>query len=70
MSGPGRLSETNFSDREAVVEECRRLGLAPSLWICPQCLGQTRVWAPEGQPPPQIQCYRHPQVLLEPLHGM
>lgn len=70
MPPPARLSETGFSDREAVVEECRRLGLMPTLWVCPRCLGQTRIWAVEGQPPPRIDCFQHPGVFLEPLSGL
>ena len=40
MSDARRLSATNFNDRVAVVEECRRLGLSPTVWVCPRCNGR------------------------------
>lgn len=53
------------------MEECRRLGLQPTVWVCPKCMGRTRYWVPEGQPPSQLNCLRHSEVVwLEPLSGM
>ena len=71
MSDARRLSATNFNDRVAAVEECRRLGLSPTVWVCPRCNGRTRYWVPEGQHPTQLHCLRHDEVVwLEPLSGM